>query len=469
MNVNSITDRGGDAVRDERNHSSGHSPSAHTPIGNVDEAYRAAYDSARPDPGRSVVHVKLASQETDWSFRSGQTTRAWSFNDTIPGPLIEARVGDIVEARLVNNLSEATVIHWHGLRVPPAMDGTEMVQRPVLPGQTFTYRFRAPDAGTFWYHPHLNETVQLERGLYGAFVVRGDDEPQLDGERVLVFDDVELDEEGQIKPPGWWLESHDGREAGVRLVNGRQEPELTINAGQVERWRIVNAASARYIRLSIGGVPFRILGTDGGLLTRPVTASEVLLVPADRVDIAVGPFEEGSTLRIEALPFNRGSFKPHRNPELFATLRVGPPAPSRAVIPENLRRIEPLADRNARPTREIRFDWKLSREHGVEFTINKELHHRADPVPIGQLQVWEIENRSPVHHPFHLHGFFFQVLHVNGKAPDFLSWEDTVNIPARGHVRIAWMPDDRPGEWMYHCHILEHHAAGMMAHFDVVR
>jgi FtsP/CotA-like multicopper oxidase with cupredoxin domain len=72
-------------------------------------------------------------------------------------------------------------------------------------------------------------------------------------------------------------------------------------------------------------------------------------------------------------------------------------------------------------------------------------------------------------HPFHLHGFFFQVVEVNGKAPPFASWEDTVNVPARGRVRIAWLPDDRPGEWMYHCHILEHHAAGMMAHFEVVR
>src|SRR5436305_988140 len=83
------------------------------------------------------------------------------------GPVIEARVGDVVEVRLTNRLPEPTTIHWHGLRVPAAMDGTDMVQRPVLPGQTFTYRFRVPDAGTFWYHPHNNETVQLEKGLYG--------------------------------------------------------------------------------------------------------------------------------------------------------------------------------------------------------------------------------------------------------------------------------------------------------------
>jgi FtsP/CotA-like multicopper oxidase with cupredoxin domain len=286
---------------------------------------------------------------------------------------------------------------------------------------------------------------------------------------VLVLDDVELDRDGQVQPPGWWLESHDGREGSIRLVNGRQEPELTIAAGQIERWRIVNAASARYVRLSIGERPFQILGTDGGLINSPVSSSEVLLAPADRVDLAVGPFEQGETLRLESLPFNRGSFKSHKSHELFATLKVGAPARSRSRIQESLRKIEPLASRSLAPTREVTLGWKLGLERGVHFTINRESHHRAEPVTVGELQVWEIVNRSPIHHPFHLHGFFFQVLEVNGEPPAFLSWEDTINVPARGRVRIAWLPDDRPGEWMYHCHILEHHAAGMMAHFDVVR
>jgi FtsP/CotA-like multicopper oxidase with cupredoxin domain len=150
-------------------------------------------------------------------------------------------------------------------------------------------------------------------------------------------------------------------------------------------------------------------------------------------------------------------------------VRVGPAAASRAVIPNSLRPIEPLVAGPVTQTRELRLGFKLSGEHGVDFTINRELHHRAEPVRVGELQVWDIVNRSPVHHPFHLHGFFFQVLAVNDAPPPFLSWEDTVNVPALGRVRIAWKPDDRPGEWMYHCHILEHHASGMMARFEVVR
>ncbi|HET8538828.1 MAG TPA: multicopper oxidase family protein [Anaeromyxobacter sp.] len=448
----------------------GHGPAAHVAPAGWRDAYVRAFAAAQPQPGRIIVDAELEARDFDWEFTPGLTTRAWGFNGAVPGPTIEARVGDVLQVRLTNRLREPTAVHWHGLRVPAAMDGTEMVQRPVAPGETFTYRFSLPDAGTFWYHPHVNETVQLERGLYGAIVVRGPDEPRLDAERVLVLDDVRLDRKGAIKPPGGWIDWHNGREGNTRLVNGRREPELTMAAGQVERWRIVNAASARYVRLSIGGHPFRILGTDGGLLPAPVVANEIVLAPADRVDLAVGPFAEGERVRVESLRFVRGkmAFRLPRR-EVFATVRVGPAAPSRADIPDVLRRIEPIVTGPVEPTREVRLGWKTSLAHGVDFTVGGESHHRAEPCRVGELQVWDVVNGTPMHHPFHLHGFFFQVLEVNGRPPAFLSWEDTVDVPARGRVRIAWVPDDRPGSWMFHCHILEHHAAGMMAHFEVVR
>jgi FtsP/CotA-like multicopper oxidase with cupredoxin domain len=442
-----------------------YAPGATTTAG---DDYAQAWNAAQPDEGRAIVRVDLEAREVDWEFVPGQKSRAWAFGGSVPGPAIEAQVGDVLEIRLINNLPEPTVVHWHGLRIPAAMDGTERVQRPVAPGETFTYRFRVPDAGTFWYHSHFNETVQLERGLYGALIVRAPDEPVFDADRTFVLDDVELEKDGQIKPPGWWIESHDGREGSTRLVNGRQEPEIRMAAGQIERWRIVNAASARYVRLSVGGRPFRIIGTGGGLIPSPVSASEVLLPPATRTEIAVGPFAEGETVRIETLPFNRGSFKKHNRPELFATLRVGAAAPSRTQIPDQLRKIEPLVTGAVTPNRDVRLGFSLGLKHGVEFNIDHEQHHNAEPVRIGELQVWDVRNRTPVHHPFHLHGYFFQVLEVNGKPPAFLSWEDTINVTPFGSVRIAWMADDRPGGWMYHCHILEHHAAGMMAHFEVI-
>ena len=382
--------------------------------------------------------------------------RGFGFNGVVPGPTIEAEVGDTIQVRLANDLSQPTTIHWHGLRIPADMDGTEAVQQPVEPGGTFEYRFVVPDAGTFWYHSHVNETEQLERGLYGALIVRGPDEPTLDRERVLLLDDLKLDSNGEVAPFGDEHELHAGREGDVRLVNGMQEPEFEIAAGQIERWRIINAANTRFVRLSIGARPFTIIGTDGGLLPSPLRATEVLITPGERVDLAVGPFLEGQTLEIEALPYDRG--KGERPRERFATLRVGASAPSRAEIPDALRRIEPLVRAHAEPTRTVSMKALMHGGH----------HQRDEPVRVGELQVWDLVNETGQDHPFHLHGFFFQIVEENGEPPAVLSWKDTVNVPRKGQARIAWLPDDRPGEWMYHCHILEHHAMGMMAHFALV-
>jgi FtsP/CotA-like multicopper oxidase with cupredoxin domain len=428
-------------------------------------AHHALHD-APPRTGTEVI-IDLEARVADWEIAPGRTLRGFTYNGQVPGPTIEAHVGDTIVVRLENSLDEPTMIHWHGLRVPAAMDGTQVVQRAVAPGETFEYRFTVPDAGTFWYHSHFNETVQLEKGLYGALVVRERGEPALDGERVLVLDDVKLNRRGDFAKFGGWMEEHTGREGKVRLVNGRVEPELTVAAGQVERWRVVNASSARYVRLSIGGSAFSILGTGGGFIEEPVTATEFLLAPGNRVDIAVGPFREGETIPVDSLPYDRHTGK--KSLERFATVRVGPAQASSAAIPERLRSIEPLAGPDAAPTRSVKMSERLSIMRGTDFMINDERHHNDTPVTVGELQIWDVMNASHMDHPFHLHGFFFQVLAVNGVAPAFRSWEDTVNVPPRGRVLIAWMPDDRPGTWMYHCHILEHHAGGMMANFAVVR
>ena len=402
------------------------------------------------------ISLELDAREIEWTYAPDRSVRGFGFNGSVPGPLIEADAGDTLRVRLTNSLPQPTTIHWHGLRVPADMDGTEAVQPPVQPGDAFDYVFVVPDAATLWYHSHVNETEQLERGLYGALVARGPEEPTLDGERVLLLDDLKLDRSGELAPFGDEHELHEGREGDVLLVNGRQEPELETAAGQVERWRVVNAANTRFMRLSIGGRPFSILGTDGGLVPAPVEATEILLTPGERADLAVGPFVEGEVLEIEALPYDRGRGEPRR--DRFGTLRVGPGAPSQAEIPGSLRQIEPLAGAGDAPTRTVSMKALMHGGH----------HQRDEPVRVGELQVWDLVNETSQDHPFHLHGFFVQIVEENGERPPMLSWKDTVNVPRKQQVRIAWLPDDRPGEWMYHCHILEHHAMGMMAHFEVV-
>jgi FtsP/CotA-like multicopper oxidase with cupredoxin domain len=225
-------------------------------------------------------------------YAPNHVVSGYTYNDSVPGPVIEAEQGQTLIVRLYNRVAEPTTIHRHGPRVLAAMDGIELIQHPVRPGN----------------------------------------EPVVDAEQELVLDDVKLNRHGRLARFGGWMQRHNAPRGLIRLLNGMTDATVHIAGGQVERWRVINASSSRYIRLSLGGREFRIIGIDGGLLEAPVAATEVLLAPADRADLAVGPFASGDRTR----------------------------------------------------------------------------------------------------------------------------------------VRNAWLPDDRPGGWMYHCHILEHHAAGMMAHFELL-
>jgi FtsP/CotA-like multicopper oxidase with cupredoxin domain len=418
-----------------------------------------------------TVEYLLEANEFDWEIAPGKTVKAWGFNKQLPGPTIKAQKGETVSVKVKNNLQERTVIHWHGIRLPAAMDGTDNVQKLIEPGQEFEYRFVVPDAGTFWYHSHYNETVQVERGMYGAIVVEDEADPVLDGEKVIMIDDMKVSSDGEFTKPSWFLpriiERHDGREGDTLLINGKEDPEIEIHAGQMERWRFINSSSARYFLLSFEGRPFKIIGTDGGLLEAPIMASEALITPGERLDIVVGPFKEGETFALESLGYNRMTFlKPKR--ETFATVKVKETKPSVAFVPDRLRTIEQLAPQNTPVSRKVKLSVGPSLKNGMNFLVNGKMHVNDKPVKVGEVQVWEVNNSSMMDHPFHLHGFFFQVIEENGKAPAYLSWKDTYNLKPRTKIKITWMPDNRPGTWMYHCHILEHHAAGMMASFDVI-
>lgn len=419
---------------------------------------------------KEVVY-NLEAGAFNWEIAPGKTIEAWGFNKQLPGPELRANVGDTLVVRLTNHLQEPTMIHWHGLRIPAAMDGTGAVQTPVAPGEVFEYRFALPDAGTFWYHSHANETVQLERGMYGALIVEDPADPVFDGEKVLLIDDMKLNSENEFTKPGWFVprivERHDGREGDTLLISGKENAVIDIAAGQTERWRFINASSARYFMLYLGGKAFKIIGTDGGLLEHPRTVTSVLITPGERIDIAAGPFEEGEIIAMESLRYNRSTFLKAKRQQ-FATVKVGKQKTSVAFVPETFRTIAPLANQDAAITRKVRLSVGPSLTDGMDFLVNGDVHVNDNPVKVGELQIWEVSNTSLMDHPFHLHGFFFQVVEENGKAPEYRAWKDTINLKPRSKMKIAWMPDNRPGTWMYHCHILEHHAAGMMAEFDVI-
>jgi FtsP/CotA-like multicopper oxidase with cupredoxin domain len=193
----------------------------------------------------------------------------------------------------------------------------------------------------------------------------------------------------------------------------------------------------------------------------------VLITPGERVDIALGEFAEGESFLIEALPYDRTTMLKAKRRQ-YGKVEVIAARPSIALLPDQLRVIEPLADQKAAINRKVKLSVGPSLKHGLDFKVNGEVHANDKPVMVGELQVWEVSNPSLMDHPFHLHGFFFQVIEENGKAPEYRAWKDTYNLKPKSKIKIAWMPDNRPGMWMYHCHIIEHHAAGMMANFEVI-
>jgi len=195
-------------------------------------------------PEHKIVEYNLTASEFNWEIKPGKKITAWGFNNQVPGPVLRAKKGDTLVVKVENKLPESTIIHWHGIRLPSSMDGTGEVQQPILPGETFEYRFVVPDAGTFWYHSHQNETVQMEKGMYGGIIVEDDSDPVTDHERMLMIDDMQLTSTNEFAKHGivgQWFERHDGREGSTNLINGKEDETFVMHAGQMERRRIVNA------------------------------------------------------------------------------------------------------------------------------------------------------------------------------------------------------------------------------------
>ncbi len=423
----------------------------------------------------TTVEVMLEATESEVEIASGHHVRLWTYNQSLPGPTIEARVGDTIRIHFKNSLPEATTIHWHGLRVPAAMDGVTAAQTPIQPGEEFTYEFVAEDGGTFWYHPHIRSDEQVERGLYGAIVVRDADEPELTSEGTVVLDDVLLDESWQL------TEFTDrqamvGRQGNLLLVNGHALPVAELVAGGLHRMRFVNAANARYFRLALADRQLFILGFDGSKLEAPVAADEVLLVPGARVDLAFEGAPGGETLSWSALSYERGHETGLATDAKVFDLHFNGDELAAPALPTSLTTLPVLADPTA--SKALALEESMAGAHaghgGGEmmtpvFSINGQVFPDVEPLTatLETTEEWTIENTTMMDHPFHLHGFRFEVTSVGGVAPEYRALQDTINIAAEQAVTIRVPLQGHAGKWMFHCHILEHAERGMMGELDV--
>jgi FtsP/CotA-like multicopper oxidase with cupredoxin domain len=425
------------------------------------------------DPDPNVVSVVLRAAPERLELLPGKTTTIEAYGGSLPGPLIHAKRGDRLQVHFENALTEASTIHFHGIRVPNAMDGVPDVTQPAVPpGGSFDYAFDLPDAGLFWYHPHDDSLVQVGSGLYGAILVDDPDEPaELGDETVLVLSDMSLDDTGALVPP-----STDpnaviaGSEGNVVLVNGRVHPELRVESGRRQRLRLVNAARARYFSLSLAGHTFLQIGSDGGRLSEPQSVENPLLAPGERLDLLLDPVgNEGDSLELVALPYARGlSLDPSSEEELVTFRVVAPENPPSPPLPTLTSSLAPIDTTNAES---VTIALTLDQEaDSVTMGINGVSGSDAQPIHalVGSTQVLVVQNMTPYNHPFHLHGFFFQPLDQTGAPAQPLMLKDTIDVPPITELKLAVTYDDRPGMWMFHCHILDHAEAGMMGMLHVM-
>jgi FtsP/CotA-like multicopper oxidase with cupredoxin domain len=417
-----------------------------------------------------LVEVHLDARVAPVEIEPGLTVQAWTYDGGIPGPLIRVRVGDRLVVRFTNHLPEATTVHWHGLRIPIQMDGVPGHSQPdVPPGGSFTYDFVVPDAGLFWYHPHIQSAAQVGFGLYGALLVDDPADPVgVEDEIVLVLSDISITGNGALEPPdsGGSAGMVFGREGTHVLVNGRLRPRLTVRSGAPQRWRILNAAKSRYFQLFLDGQTFTKIGGDNGLQEYPETSERLLIATGERADVLVTPSAAaGEALPLQSLLYNRGYGSiEYREQPLLLTLDVAALPPYAGTFPPVVRRaIEPPSTDGAT---NVSVDLTLAKkpDGSFEYGINGVAFARNKPIlaKLGETQVWTITNQTKWSHPFHLHGFSFLVLDADGRPKHPLAWKDTVDVPLEQTVRFVVRFDDRGGTWMYHCHILDHADGGMM-------
>lgn len=422
----------------------------------------AGLPDENPDP--AVLEVSMRAMTAEKQYTGSKLTEVWSYEGTVPGPLLEAKTGDQLVVHFDNALPEATTVHWHGVRLPAAMDGTMLMQSGIEPGQSFEYSFTLKDAGLFWFHPHMRSDVQVEKGLYGTILVRGLNEPKVDHETVLVLDDVRVNADGTFPE---YLDDESkmmGREGNVLLVNGVSGPEIPMQSGALERLRIVNVANGRFFNLRLDAHSFRIIGTDGGLVETPWDTETLLMAPGERYDVVLIPNgEPGSALTLWNEPYSRGHGSVASDPDKLGTVRL---ASGAALSGRALPAAFPAVEKLAAPPADIPvvLAEKFDDQGELVFTINGQVYPDVPVVQTanGSVRTMAVKNESDMDHPFHLHGFFFQRQNDTGTLKN----KDTIIVKAHESMDLTARFDE-PGKWVYHCHILEHAEGGMVGELHV--
>ncbi|WP_263260674.1 multicopper oxidase family protein [Pseudomonas sp. RIT-PI-S] len=415
---------------------------------------------------------ELIAAPLDLELVPGHQTPAWAFGGAAPGMELRARQGEWLRVRFINKLAVPTTIHWHGIRLPLEMDGVPYVsQLPVLPGEHFDYRFRVPDAGSYWYHPHVNSSEQLGRGLVGPLIVEEREPTGFAHERTLSLKNWHVDEQGGFLPFSVPREAaRNGTLGRLSTINGEANPILDLPAGQIVRLRLLNLDNTATYRLNLKGLgEARIYALDGNPVEPRPLGEDYWLGPGMRICLALRVPAAGEEIALRDGPVRLGTLR--AVPAEGAT--VGWPAalPANPVAEPDLANAEklnfnfewvgttPAAGETAAPSL-----WQIN---GVAWDINDKTC--ADR-PIARLKqgksyIFELKNMTQYQHPVHLHGMSFKVIASNRRKiiPYFT---DTFLLGRNERAQVALVADN-PGTWMFHCHVIDHMETGLMAAIEV--
>lgn len=439
--------------------------------------------AAQPDP----ILLRAAPGEARLVGSKYPKTGVWGYGDKVPGPTLRLRQGVPFRARLENGLPEGTSVHWHGIRLENAMDGVPGVtQDAVAPGERFDYAFTPPDAGTYWYHPHFNSSKQVGSGLSGALIVEETEPPQVDREETWLLDDWRLDDQAQIIQDfdAFHDASHAGRIGNTVTLNGFIPEAWPVRAGERVRLRLINGANARGFTLKFQGHAPVVIALDGQPCT-PHEAPEgkITLGPAMRADLILDmEGKPGERFELIDEHYERFAYKlleiaygeeaPLRDSPLDAPVAL----PANPLPPLDLEGAETLeivmaggmmggmtgallGGRQLGP-RELAERGRFWAMNGVAAEHHE--HPKMFDLQRGRSYRVRMVNETAFEHPMHIHGHHMKLLARDGAPEEKEIWHDTVLVGPRETAELAFVADN-PGDWLFHCHILEHQEAGMMA------
>ncbi|MGB0847043.1 MAG: multicopper oxidase family protein [Thiolinea sp.] len=415
-------------------------------------------------------------------------TNVWAFDGTVPGTPIRLKQGERVQRVFENKLKQPSAVHWHGIRIDNKMDGVPGLTQKVVPtGGRFVYDFVVPDAGTYWYHTHHRSWEQLARGMYGPLIVEEENPPQVDRDELLIIDDWRLDNKAQVVENFGMMhdKSHAGRTGSWATVNsmGMDRAALSVQQNERLRLRLINVANATVFNLVLEGMQGKVVALDGQPLAVPEALGMLTMAPAQRIDLIVDVVtEQGKTAMLnimsrgQKIPLMRFAVEKQRRDKPLETSEALPANPlpvlnstSLATAPVTELRLEGGAMGRMRSAtykgREMGIRELV--DEGMVWAMNGVAGMTEQPLFTAkreQTQRLKMINETGWPHGMHLHGHHFREVLADGKLGP---WRDTLLLQPRETREVALVADN-PGDWLLHCHMMEHQMAGMKTWYRVL-